>query len=262
MPQRIEMSEPATRLEHESQGQCKAAYRKWLLGLVLLHLLAVVAEPLFFYSRSDVQAGPEFLALRRGLGPYVDWMYLDHGYFFFAPNPGPSHLVGIRDQSVVFPDRKEQWPRLLYHRYFMLSEFYNNSFAPRALDPQDMTDRLFVARWEEDRRFYQTLQRSISKSIQSQMNTRGEERIETWPELVRLERPLPGPLEVLSGAKRLGDSRDLIVLPEGPESPPVPAGPTSAVPISAGPTPAGPVQGIPIQGIPIQGIPVQGVSLP
>ena len=58
-----------------------------------------------------------------------------------------------------------------------------------------------------------------------------------WPELVRLERPLPGPLEVLSGAKRLGDSRDLIVLPEGPESPPTPAGP-------------------------IQGIPVQGVSLP
>jgi len=55
---------------------------------------------------------------------------------------------------------------------------------------------------------------------------------------------LPGPLEVLSGAKRLGDSRDLIVLPEGPESPPVPAGPTPA-----GPTPAGPVKSIPVQGV-------------
>lgn len=244
MRQRIEKSEPAARLEDESRGQCKASYRKWLLGLVIFHLLAVVAEPLFFYSRSDVQAGPEFLALRRGLGPYVDWMYLDHGYFFFAPNPGPSHLVGIRDQSVVFPDRKEQWPRLLYHRYFMLSEFYNNSFAPTALDPQDMTDKLFVARWEEDRRFYQTLQRSISKSIQSQMGTRGDDRwgdrIESWPELVRLERPLPGPLEVLSGAKRLGDSRDLIVLPEGPESLSTPAGP-----IPAGPIPAGPTLGVP-----------------
>ena len=245
MRQRIEKSEPAARLEDESRGQCKASYRKWLLGLVIFHLLAVVAEPLFFYSRSEVQAGPEFLALRRGLGPYVDWMYLDHGYFFFAPNPGPSHLVGIRDQSVVFPDRKEQWPRLLYHRYFMLSEFYNNSFAPTALDPQDMTDKLFVARWEEDRRFYQTLQRSISKSIQSQMGTRGddrwEDRIESWPELVRLERPLPGPLEVLSGAKRLGDSRDLIVLPEGPESLSTPAGP-----IPAGPIPAGPTLGVPL----------------
>jgi hypothetical protein len=254
MPKRIEKSEPADRLEHESLGQCKAAYRKWLLGLAVLHLLAVVAEPLFFYSRSDVQAGPEFLALRRGLGPYVDWMYLDHGYFFFAPNPGPSHLVGIRDQSVVFPDRKEQWPRLLYHRYFMLSEFYNNSFAPTALDPQDMTDKLFVARWEEDRRFYQTLQRSIAKSIQSQWNawgdnrenTRGDDGIETWPELVRLERPLPGPLEVLSGAKRLGDSRDLIVLPEGPESQSAPAGPTPA-----GPTSEGPVLGIPVLGVPL-----------
>lgn len=257
MPQRIEMSEPSTRLEHGSRGQCQASYRKWLLGLVLFHLLAVVAEPLFFYSRSDVQAGPEFLALRRGLGPYVDWMYLDHGYFFFAPNPGPSHLVGIRDRSVVFPDRKEQWPRLLYHRYFMLSEFYNSSFAPTALDPQDMTDRMFVARWEEDRRFYRTLQRSISKSIQSQMNTRGDDRIETWPELVRLERPLPGPQEVLSGAKRLGDSRDLIVLPEGPESPSPPA-----VTTSGGPTSAGPVQGIGVQGIAVQGIAVQGVSFP
>lgn len=244
MPQRIEMSEPAARLEYESRGTCKPAYRRWLLGLVLFHLLAVVAEPLFFYSRSDVQAGPEFLALRRGLGPYVDWMYLDHGYFFFAPNPGPSHLVGIRDRSVVFPDRKEQWPRLLYHRYFMLSEFYNNSFAPTALDPQEMTDRMFVARWEEDRRFYQTLQRSISKSIQSQLGTRGEERredrIESWPELVRLERPLPGPQEVLSGAKRLGDSRDLIVLPEGPESPSVPAGPAGTAG-PAGPALRGPL---------------------
>jgi hypothetical protein len=176
-------------------------------------------------------------------------MYLDHGYFFFAPNPGPSHLVGIRDQSVLFPDRKEQWPRLLYHRYFMLSEFYNNSFAPTALDPQDMTDKLFVARWEEDRRFYQTLQRSIARSIQSQWNARrdnledtpGDSRIETWPELVRLERPLPGPLEVLSGAKRLGDSRDLIVLPEGPESQSGTAGP-----VQAGPIQAGPVQGVPL----------------
>jgi hypothetical protein len=260
MPPRIEKSEPATRLEHESRGQCKPAYRKWLLGFAVFHLLAVVAEPLFFYSRSEVQAGPEFLALRRGLGPYVDWMYLDHGYFFFAPNPGPSHLVGIRDQSVVFPDRKEQWPRLLYHRYFMLSEFYNNSFAPTALDPQDMTDKFFVARWEEDRRFYQTLQRSISKSIQSQWNTReetrGNDRIESLPELVRLERPLPGPLEVLSGSKRLGDSRDLIVLPEGPESPPTPAVPTPAVPTPAVPTPAVPTSEGPVQGIPIQGVPL------
>jgi hypothetical protein len=259
MPQRIEKSEPAARLEHESRGQCKAAYRKWLLGLAVFHLLAVVAEPLFFYSRSDVQAGPEFLALRRGLGPYVDWMYLDHGYFFFAPNPGPSHLVGIRDQSVVFPDRKEQWPRLLYHRYFMLSEFYNNSFAPTALDPQDMTDKLFVARWEEDRRFYQTLQRSIAKSIQSQWNARGDNRentpgdsrIETWPELVRLERPLPGSLEVLSGAKRLGDSRDLIVLPEGPESQSGTAGPVQAGRVQAGAVQAGPVLGIPVLGVPL-----------
>ena len=37
-------------------------------------------------------------------------------------------------------------------------------------------------------------------------------------ELLRLERPLPGPEEILKGLRRLGDSRELIVLPEGPES--------------------------------------------
>jgi hypothetical protein len=231
------MTDAALQLAHPTSGQCKRAYRKWLLGLVLVHLLAVIAEPLFFYSRSDVQAGPEFLALRRGLGPYVDWMYLDHGYFFFSPNPGPSHLVGIRDQSVVFPDRKEQWPRLLYHRYFMLSEFYNNSFAPAALDQQDMADRLFVERWETDRRFYRTLQRSISRSVRARLLTgmdpeRGSDQ---ELDLVRLERPLLGPLEVLSGGKRLGDSRDLIVLPEGPAGPDRPSETSGPVPARAAP---------------------------
>jgi len=242
MPRSPKMTDAALQLAHPTSGQCKRAYRKWLLGLVLVHLLAVIAEPLFFYSRSDVQAGPEFLALRRGLGPYVDWMYLDHGYFFFAPNPGPSHLVGIRDQSVVFPDRKEQWPRLLYHRYFMLSEFYNNSFAPTALDQQDMADRLFVERWETDRRFYRTLQRSISRSVRARLGTGldQERGLDQELDLVRLERPLFGPLEVLSGVKRLGDSRDLIVLPEGPAGPDRPSETSEPEPARAAPVGAFP----------------------
>ncbi len=33
-----------------------------------------------------------------------------------------------------FPDRKAQWPRLLYHRYFMLSEFLNSLSAPEAAE--------------------------------------------------------------------------------------------------------------------------------
>ena len=208
----------------QSTGQRKPAYRKWLLPLVFVHLLAVLAEPLFFFSRSDFQSGPEFYGLRRWLAPYVDWMYLDHGYFFFAPNPGPSHLVALQESSsslttpkslksdaFIFPDRKEQWPRLLYHRYFMLSEFYNNSFAPSRLVQEDQSDPMFVQRWTTDRLFYETLQRSMAKSLEASLG-----RLQSL-ELIRLERPLRSPEEILQEGKRLDDSRSLIVLPEGPE---------------------------------------------
>lgn len=210
--------------------ECKPIYRKWIIALVGLHLLAVLAEPLVFFSRSDFQSGPEFYSLRRCLAPYVDWMYLDHGYFFFAPNPGPSHLVAIQKKqevaggprrlssdAFVFPDRKQQWPRLLYHRYFMLSEFYNNSFAPTSLIEQERNDPLIVERWKLDREFYETLERSLSRSASAWLNRYAVSEPESL-ELLRLERPLPAPEEVLGGSRRLGDSRDLIVLPEGPES--------------------------------------------
>lgn len=209
--------------------ECKPRYRKFILAAVLLHLLVVLAEPLAFFSRSDFQTGPEIFGLRRTLSPYVEWMYLDHGYFFFAPNPGPNHLVAaqeknsepnttrrIKPDAVIFPDRKTHWPRLLYHRYFMLSEFYNNSFAPTELTEQDKADRMFVERWELDRRFYESLQRSISKShlIRSGKEWLSPESLE----LLRIERPLPSPEQILRQGGRLGDSRDLIVLPEGPET--------------------------------------------
>ncbi len=55
---------------------------------------------------------------------------MGHAYKFFAPDPGPSHLVQYdleladgTHRKGTFPDRHEHWPRLLYHRHFMLSEF-------------------------------------------------------------------------------------------------------------------------------------------
>lgn len=65
--------------------------------------------------------------------PYLEVLYLNHGYHFFAPEPGPSHLVRYelrfedgRVEQGLFPDRHRHRPRLLYHRHFMLSEFLNN----------------------------------------------------------------------------------------------------------------------------------------
>lgn len=203
---------------------------KWIISIVVaLHLSAVVAEPLRFFSQSDFQASPEFLAIRRWTAPYVEWLYLDHGYFFFAPNPGPSHLVAVSSGSVepqsrnqveesglrlesfamVFPDRKRQWPRLLYHRYFMLSEFYNNTYAPDRLLPEDMADGEFVARWKRDRVRYEGLQKSLVKSLSRELGSQGVV-------LHRVERILLTPEQILRQGWRLDDPRALVLLEESP----------------------------------------------
>jgi hypothetical protein len=229
---------PLSRLDpdnpHDGSGPPRSCPRKWM-GLVLaaiaMHSAAVVAEPLRFFSQSDFQAGPEFVWLRQRMAPYVEWLYLDHGYFFFAPNPGPNHLVGVRvippttparaqplrlgtpidlerDVDEVFPDRHRQWPRLLYHRYFMLSEFYNNSFAPPALPEEDQKDLLFVDRWRQDRTFYSALSRSIEHAIARKLAV---DRVE----LMRFERALLSSEQVLREGWQLNDPRGLELLPEG-----------------------------------------------
>lgn len=235
-----------------------------VLVLVGFHLLAVLAEPLHFFSRSEVQTSPEFAALRRTLAPYVEWLYLDHGYFFFAPNPGPSHLVAaklaansgtsttqtgtaeasenelsIGEIAYLFPDRTRQWPRLLYHRYFMLSEFYNNVFAPSELLEEDRQDPEFVARWTRDRQFYSSLQNSIANSISHRLSESNPELGQPQRpsiDLIRLERPLPSVEQILKQGIRLNDSRALEVLPEAPglshQAPGLSNGPTMSAPAS------------------------------
>jgi hypothetical protein len=226
--------------------ECPPTWKWIILILVAGHLVAVVAEPLRFFSQSDFQASPEFLAIRRWTAPYVEWLYLDHGYFFFAPNPGPSHLVAVSKESVqpqntnqvaesglqldrfatVFPYRKKQWPRLLYHRYFMLSEFYNNTFAPDRLLPEDMADEEFVARWKRDRIRYEQLQNSLSNSLS---HSSGAERVT----LHRVERILLTPEQVLKQAWRLDDPRALVLLEESPRPlPPIgPVAPSGSLPM-------------------------------
>ena len=113
--------------------------------LVLLHLTAVFWAPFTFASRVGADSSSPFAdGLMPYLRPYIAMMYLDHGYFFFAPNPGPSFLVKYKVEypdgqpatEGVFPDLSEQRPRLLYHRYFMISTALNNSFAPAQPPPE------------------------------------------------------------------------------------------------------------------------------
>lgn len=60
--------------------------------------------------------------------PYNELLFLNHGYHYFAPDPGASTLISYSipregDAPIVgrFPNVSIR-PRLLYHRYFMLAE--------------------------------------------------------------------------------------------------------------------------------------------
>ncbi len=92
---------------------------------IIAYLAVLLLGPL-----SNPIGSPHFsLPLAGKIGPIHRALFLGHGYRFFAPDPGPTHRVlyrGIRadgtEFSGHFPDRDQDWPRLLYHRWFMLSE--------------------------------------------------------------------------------------------------------------------------------------------
>lgn len=109
-------------------------------ALVAFHVSAVFMAPFRFSTTSGPGApvSPFAQSLMVCFEPYVQALFLDHGYAFFAPDPGPSNLIryeayfadGREPVSGVFPDLQQHWPRLLYHRHFMLSEQLNMQFMP------------------------------------------------------------------------------------------------------------------------------------
>ena len=102
--------------------------RRLVSVLLILHLIAIISAPLAGPPpASDLSRHLESLFL-----PYLQAGFLGHGYRFFAPNPGPSHLVRYevtfpdgRSESHQFPDPNVHWPRLYYHRHFMVAEQVN-----------------------------------------------------------------------------------------------------------------------------------------
>jgi hypothetical protein len=106
----------------------RRAVSVWLV----LHLAAIIIAPASVAPTSEL-----ILSGWNLFRPYLQVLYLDHGYHFFAPEPGESTLLSFvaerPDGTVVrgrLPDKAVQ-PRLLYHRYFMLTEHMNQ--APEAL---------------------------------------------------------------------------------------------------------------------------------
>ncbi|WP_010585209.1 hypothetical protein [Schlesneria paludicola] len=107
---------------------------------LVFHLFAILVCPASVEPSSPLARSCfDFVA------PYLHTIYLDHGFHFFAPDPGPSTLVTYKlefadgtTKTGRIPDRST-FPRLLYHRYFMLTEFLGNGpeesqpFVERAL---------------------------------------------------------------------------------------------------------------------------------
>jgi hypothetical protein len=95
--------------------------------LVIWHVTAVFLAPLSVSPSSPLVVE---LAQKPPMQWYLDILYLNHGYHFFAPDPSTGHLIqyqvyddrGAEIAKGTFPDKKEQWPRLRYHRYFMLAD--------------------------------------------------------------------------------------------------------------------------------------------
>jgi hypothetical protein len=97
---------------------------RWAATLWLLfHFTAVLAAAASVGPTSGL-----VIAVWRPFRPYLQALYLNHGYNFYAPQPSPSTLVSYEveraDGTVIrgrILDRSTR-PRLLYHRYLLLTE--------------------------------------------------------------------------------------------------------------------------------------------
>jgi len=95
---------------------------------LIYHLFAIVIAPASVGPSSDLEYSGWRVA-----APYLQTFNLNHGYHYFAPDPEGSSLVSYllefpdgRSEAGRFPNR-EIFPRLLYHRHFMLSEYLGGS---------------------------------------------------------------------------------------------------------------------------------------
>lgn len=181
---------------------------------MVLHLLAVVGEPMRMFTQGRQPSAPDAGLVRGGLGPYIDFAYLHHGYFFFAPNPGPSHLMDITlidadggRRHLRLPDHQAQWPRLLYHRHFMLSEFLFQLYTPPVAPSVDGKTNPERENWLRERSRFELVRNSMEKHLAERYGA-------TRAEIQLMEHRLPSAIEVFDEKVKLNDEKLYVILPD------------------------------------------------
>jgi hypothetical protein len=157
---------------------------KWLVSAALL--MHLTAQFLATWNAAP-PASDLGQTLATPFQAYVAAARLNQGYRFFAPDPGPSHLMRFRifdaegkpvvlNEFALNDDRTEgQLPppelrvsvlspqaRLLYHRYFMLTEQLDRAI-PRPLAPNAPADE--VAQQALRERAYRALTDSFAREL-------------------------------------------------------------------------------------------------
>lgn len=180
-------------------------------------LLAIALPPLAFQARGARGLSPSVGTLLSMVAPVAQMFYLDRGYAFFAPDPGPSHLIRATSDggqtTQVFPNLDDQWPRLLYHRHFMLAEFLNDSYQPalpmevsQLIGPELSPEELQTLRLGRKR--FERIADSMVRHLQS--TGKSDVAIE------RIEHQLPDFVLFTQENLSLTDERSYIELPDVP----------------------------------------------
>ncbi len=182
--------------------------------------------------------------LAEKVSPLHRLLFMGHGYRFFAPDPGPSHLVefeltladGTKKEG-VFPDAQGPmtFPRLNYHRWFMLSEtiWSEHAMTPLPADVERQQKQLLELATQKALEGNRETASSIRAEVEKSKTdyARARQRIDTLVQqvakgLLRIhggekiklklrERLIPYPADVRDGS-RLTDTRFL-----SPQQPPV-----------------------------------------
>lgn len=184
-----------------------------LSALVVFHLAAVFLPPLAFQASGPFGASRAVTLLETPVRGYGEFMYLNRGYAFFAPDPGPSHLIqaavleadGQTTES-LYPDLDRQWPRLSYHRHFMLAEFLNDMYVePGPPDELIQEDREAADDWARRRDMYERVRESIANHLKH-VNDGKETKIR------RIEHLIPNFRAYVENSMDLADQESYIVL--------------------------------------------------